>query len=241
MPQNASRSAAALYDQFEDEHRVADWGGDELFTRMPRRRAVDNAPAPRFRPYLAASEPANPRSGSSTGANDLAERASGSVKRAPDPAEPGSVSATPAPEPAPESSLALAEPPTQRRPTRAAEERLGPGDRGGTGRTGERAMLARAERLGLSVVEPVAEPVRRWDDSGAMIEPQPAGRKTKLITGHPGGVPRPLATVRDERRRPSRTPSEWIGARPERIVAWAFALGLILILIAISTADAATL
>ena len=57
MPEHASRFAAALYDQFEDEHRVADWGGDELFTRMPRPRAVDDAPAPRFRPYLAAVEP----------------------------------------------------------------------------------------------------------------------------------------------------------------------------------------
>jgi hypothetical protein len=46
--------------------------------------------------------------------------------------------------------------------------------------------------------------------------------------------------VRPERRRPARTPAEWIGARPERIVAWAFVLGLLLILIAISTADAAT-
>ena len=55
MPEHASRFTAALYDQFEDEHRVADWGGDELFTRMPRPRAVDDAPAPRFRPYLAAS------------------------------------------------------------------------------------------------------------------------------------------------------------------------------------------
>jgi hypothetical protein len=94
-------------------------------------------------------------------------------------------------------------------------------------------MLDRAERLGLSVVEPA----RSWDES-----PPPTGRETKVITGHPGGAPRPLATVRtDRRRRRSRTPAEWIGPRPERIVGWAFALGLLLILIAISTADAATL
>src|SRR5215217_7746791 len=49
MPENASRFAAALFDQFEDEHQVADWGGDELFTRMPRPRALDDAPPPRFR------------------------------------------------------------------------------------------------------------------------------------------------------------------------------------------------
>jgi hypothetical protein len=33
---------------------------------------------------------------------------------------------------------------------------------------------------------------------------------------------------------------DWIGPRPERLVAWAFVLGLLLVMIAISTADAAT-
>ena len=70
---------------------------------------------------------------------------------------------------------------------------------------------------------------------------RPNGRRTKVITGRPDGAPRPLSLVPAERRRPPRTPAEWIGARPERIMAWAFALGLLLILIAISTADAATL
>ena len=198
MPEHASRSTAALFDQFEDEHRVADWGGDDLFTRMPRPRAVDDAPAPRFRPHLAASEPAG---------------------SAPD-------SRGPAPRPR-ERSLALVEPPP-------AEERR-------VLTSAERAMRDRAERLGLSLVAPAPEPVHRWDESGSMIEPEPAGRRTKVITGHPGGAPRPLPVVRSERRRPARTPAEWIGPRPERIVAWAFVLGLILILIAISTADAATL
>ena len=100
-------------------------------------------------------------------------------------------------------------------------------------------MLERAERLGLTVVEPPRS-VHRFDETGTMIEPEPAGRATKVITGHPGGAPRPLPTVRAERRRPSRTPAEWVGPRPERIVGWAFALGLVLILIAVATADAAT-
>ena len=54
MPEHASRDdfAAALFDQQSEEHRIADWGGDELFTRMPRPRRVDDAPAPRFRPSL---------------------------------------------------------------------------------------------------------------------------------------------------------------------------------------------
>src|SRR5215218_9502620 len=50
MSQHASRFAG-LYDQ-QNENRIPDWGGDELFTRMPSPPAVDDAPAPRFRPSL---------------------------------------------------------------------------------------------------------------------------------------------------------------------------------------------
>jgi hypothetical protein len=193
MPENARRSDAGLFDQFDDEHRLADWGGDELFTRMPRPRPVDDAPAPRFRPSLVVSE------------------------RASEPA---------APEP-PRRQLALVEP---RGDDRTGREPL-------ARRSGEQAMRERAERLGLAVVEPT----HRFDESGSLIEPEPSGRPTKVITGRPGEAPRPLPVVRTERRRPPRTPAEWIGPRPERIVGWAFALGLLLILIAISTADAAAL
>jgi hypothetical protein len=226
MPENARRSDAGLFDQFDDEHRIADWGGDDLFTRMPRRRPVDDAPAPRFRPSLIVSDAAPER----------------------------------APRERPRRPLTLVEPPA---------DRTAPADRP---RTAEQAMRDRAERLGLSVVEPSRrdpspraptrrEPARRdpsprapsqrepsrrapshrFDESGSLIEPEPAGRPTKVITGRPGDAPRPLPVVRSERRRrPSRTPAEWIGPRPERIVGWAFALGILLILIAITTADAAT-
>ena len=50
MPEHASRFIG-LYDQ-QNENRIPDWGGDELFTRMPSRPAVDDAPAPRFQPKL---------------------------------------------------------------------------------------------------------------------------------------------------------------------------------------------
>lgn len=233
MPEHASRFDAALYDQFEDEHRVADWGGDELFTRMPRPRAVDDAPAPRFRPYVASS--GSPERGSEPGAPEVPAPAHAERE---------------AHAPARERALSLVASPADRA---AAEPDDGAGPRARRG--AERAMRERARRLGLSVVEQPYEQatrgeltshsdansspaaaVHRWDESGAMIEPEPAARKTKVITGHPGGAPRPLPVVRAERRRPSRTPAEWAGARPERIVAWAFALGLLLILIAISTA-----
>jgi len=207
MPEQASRRAVALYDQFEDERRVADWGGDELFTRMPRPRAVDDAPAPRFRPYLAAPDPAAP--GSEPAAREAREAR---VRRHPN-------------------SLALVESPAD-----SAAADPPDSDRLGDRRAAEQAMLERAEPLGLAFVEPL----HRWDESGATIEPEPAARKMKLITGHPGDAARPLPTVHAERRRPSRTPAEWVGPRPERIVAWAFALGVLLILIAISTASAAS-
>ena len=48
MPEHASRFVG-LYDQ-QNENRIPDWGGDELFTRMPRPRAVDTAPPPRHSP-----------------------------------------------------------------------------------------------------------------------------------------------------------------------------------------------
>jgi hypothetical protein len=93
---------------------------------------------------------------------------------------------------------------------------------------------------------PGAAAARRWDESfgsdvalDAPPERAPNGRRTTVITGRPEGAPRPLSLVPTERRRPKRTPSDWIGARPERIMAWAFVLGLLLILLAISTADAA--
>ena len=253
MPEHASR-AAALFDQFEDDNRIADWGGDELFTQMPRPRAVDDAPPPRFRPSLAGSEPAAPGSAgwepAAPGSAASEPAAPGSAASEPAASDPTSPSSPAAPSAASararERSLALVERPSD---DRATEAPAAPDDHARTPRSGDHAMRERAERLGLSVVEPA----HRGDESGAMIDPEPAGRRTKVITGHPGGAPRPrplptvraeprpLPTVRAERRRPARTPAEWIGARPERIVAWAFVLGLILILVAVATADAATL
>jgi hypothetical protein len=208
MPEHASRFIG-LYDQ-QNENRIPDWGGDELFTRMPSPPAVDDGPAPRFRP-----------------------------------------------------SLVVVDGPQDRRDTPPAQEQSGPRDRRRS-RSADEAMRERADRLGISVVEPDEPPgpetaeespraaaARQWEadhaSTGAdgVLESPPEravnGRRTTLITGRPDGAPRPLSLVPPERRRPRRMPSEWIGARPERIVAWAFVLGLLLILIAISTADAATL
>ena len=40
MPDDAGRDAAFYDHENEPRRHVADWGGDELFTRMPRRRQV---------------------------------------------------------------------------------------------------------------------------------------------------------------------------------------------------------
>jgi hypothetical protein len=61
------------------------------------------------------------------------------------------------------------------------------------------------------------------------------GRRTVKIGGRPAEFYGPPARAR---QRPPRTVSERLGPRPERIAAWAFALGLLLILIAIVTANA---
>jgi hypothetical protein len=60
---------------------------------------------------------------------------------------------------------------------------------------------------------------------------KPAGRRTVTITGNP--EPRIPRT-----RRPAPTVDQRIGHRPDRIAGWAFALGMLLILIAIVTAHA---
>jgi hypothetical protein len=42
------------------------------------------------------------------------------------------------------------------------------------------------------------------------------------------------------RRRPARLPIERMGARPDRMALWALVMGVLLILVAVTTADAAT-
>jgi hypothetical protein len=58
------------------------------------------------------------------------------------------------------------------------------------------------------------------------------GRRTVKIGGRPAEF-----HSGPGRRRPSRAVHERVGPRPDRIAAWAFALGLLLILIAIATAS----
>jgi len=61
-------------------------------------------------------------------------------------------------------------------------------------------------------------------------------RRTVKIGGHPEGSLEAARYQRDRARRPRRTAGERVGHRPDRIAMWAFALGLVLIVIAILTA-----
>jgi hypothetical protein len=219
MPEHASRFAG-LYDQ-QNENRIPDWGGDELFTRMPSRPAVDDAPAPRFRPSLMLVDTPEDRRRTPPG-----EEWSGARDRR---------RAQSAEQAMRERAERLGLSVIEERPSERVEDAVGGWDEPpGSESPGSAAVREWEESRGSA-----AE--RAWEGALEPPERAPNGRRTKVITGRPEGAPRPLSLARAERRRPPRTPAEWIGARPERIVAWAFVLGLLLILIAISTADAATL
>ncbi len=60
------------------------------------------------------------------------------------------------------------------------------------------------------------------------------GRRTVKIGGRPGEY---APVDRPRRSRPPRTVSDRVGARPDRLAAWAVFLGLLLILIAVATAS----
>jgi hypothetical protein len=66
-----------------------------------------------------------------------------------------------------------------------------------------------------------------------VVDRPAGGRRTVVIRGR-GAEPAPSASRRE--RRPPRTVGERLGPRPDRVAAWAVALGMLLILIAILTA-----
>jgi hypothetical protein len=65
------------------------------------------------------------------------------------------------------------------------------------------------------------------------------GRRTVVIRGQVAS-PRPIVAG-SERRRPAPRTRDRVGHRPDRIAMWAVALGLLLILVAATTASAAPL
>lgn len=66
-------------------------------------------------------------------------------------------------------------------------------------------------------------------------------RRTVEIRGRTVPAPAVPRSVEIERRRPPRRPIERVGARPDRIAMWALLMGIVLILVAVGTADASVL
>jgi hypothetical protein len=68
----------------------------------------------------------------------------------------------------------------------------------------------------------------------------PSGRRTIEIRGRTVPAPAVPRTLDVDRRRPPRRAVERVGPRPDRLALWALVMGLVLILVAVTTADAAT-
>lgn len=91
-----------------------------------------------------------------------------------------------------------------------------------------------AEAPGAPVAAPRPHPVEELvlarRSEYETMSPPPEGRRTVTVTGRPGHH----LAVRPSR--PSRSVEQRMVARPDQVAAWAFALGLLLIVVAIATA-----
>jgi hypothetical protein len=87
------------------------------------------------------------------------------------------------------------------------------------------------------LARPGTPPRHREHPKGTAI---PA-RRTVEIRGRT--VPAPIVprSVEIERRRPARRAIERVGPRPDRLAMWALLMGIVLILVAVGTADASVL
>ena len=211
MSEHEARSRA-FYDHDEDEPRaprrrrpVADWGvGEEMFDHMPGRR-FERRPG---------HEPGIPRGGAEDGRRTI---------RIGEDAEPP--------------------PLDDKRPAEPVDEAFASREEALRAREEHEAIWGGDEPFADAVEAPADEPEVRADEPA---EPAPApavgeraaphvaprgeqrdGRRTVRIGGRPGEFATP------PRRRPPRTMDERIGSRPDRVAAWAFALGILLILVAL--------
>jgi hypothetical protein len=114
-----------------------------------------------------------------------------------------------------------------------APRRGGHGDGGSDSYRGRHVDLPPAPRVRQGIA-PIGSPPRGPRTKGDAIP----GRITVEIRGRTvpaAAVPR---TPEGERRRPPRRAAERVGARPDRVAMWALLMGLLLILVALGTADA---
>src|SRR3954469_10812714 len=230
-PQVYDREAEFPHDETRSGRRrrpVADWGGDELFTRMPRRRSAHAVGQRRFVRSDADAEQAP------DGLGMPLDDVSGDQRDAP--AEPP--------------DAWHLDPPGEPGAVQGVELSDAPGDAWAVDLFAARESQDGGSRAAGTSQElpPVVEPAAGghdapWSAAGEAGDDAIGGvpgRRTAVI-GRRGRAERahldaPFASV--SRRRPPPTVAERIGGQPDRIVGWAFALGLILILIAIATAHA---
>ena len=239
-PEHEARTRV-LYDHESEEtgrrrRAVADWGvGEDIFDRMPSRRFTRAERRAAHSGTIVISRDEEPRP-------VRVEAALGGEPWAqPDPAA----------RVAPDASARRREPaPPEPRRGRAVESWLDevPGSRRfapeptADAPRRERAVESwhAAEPAAPAPELALAEPPARLVAASARPEPapvrtvvvpsdEPRERRTVVISGHPGGLPvaRPA--------RPPKTAIERVGTRPDRIVAYAVALGFLLVLIAVLT------
>jgi hypothetical protein len=207
-----------LYDHESEEtgrrrRAVADWGvGEDIFDRMPSRR-------------FTRSERRSAHSGTVVISREP-EVVHGEVEPRRFAREPEPRVERAAPEPRREREI---ESWAEEESWHAPEPRRAESGLAGPGRA--ETALAQPGRAEHGLAEPPARlvaasatPVRT-----ASVVEEPRDRRTVVISGHPGGLPvaRPA--------RPPKTALERVGARPDRIVAYAVALGFLLVLIAVLT------
>jgi hypothetical protein len=215
MPDHEARPRA-VYDHNEDEPRpgrrrrqAVDWGvGEEIFDHMPSRRFARRG-----------AEHQIPRGGVEDGRRTIVIERDEPAPAAPPPEETGQ-----------DEAFASREEALR---ARRAHDALWGGDEpfvdppAAAGDPDEaRAAVADGDSAPVSPTAAPAQPARR---TAGVARGGVDGRRTVKIGGRPGDY------RASERRRPPRTVSERLGPRPDRIAAWACALGFLLILIAILT------
>ena len=238
MAENNARLERDLYDHEHEEPRstggrrrrpVADWGvGDDVFEHMPRNRFAHTADGPpRERRFAPSAETAERRPA----------------------AEDDDVRAATAPRPTTRTATDARGPRRRQRssdrdraelegrPTSEPERQSASEVPRGRVEDGRRTIrIGRPEDVPSEIAAITADrdigdppaPEPRAADTAA--PPAPGERRTIRIGGRPEGS---LEATRAQRRRPPRTAHERVGPRPDRVAAWAVALGVLLILIAI--------
>jgi hypothetical protein len=197
---------------------VADWGvGEELFEQMPRRRFARGGEEPgRHGRERRAPEPGDvPRGPVDDGRPTLRIGSDDDV-----PSEIAAVTA--------DRDLGEAADPVAG--TGRARDQAAELDRGWAPQADERE-----DDLGTATARPQDDAPEVAADA---VPPRSTtgdpGRRTVKIEGRPeGALPAARFHEGPQRLRPRRTAGERLGARPDRLAAWAFVLGLLLILIAV--------